>query len=773
MAVGHPAVVISGVHSGPSPSAGVGVARCLGEAYDEIDLIGVDYSLDSTGLEWPGFKRIAVPGPWDRLDLENYAERIRDSLDEGQLWISCLDRECRWLAGVIGDHPNCCSPRSYALEAIHKPAEELAATLGLAVPSYMHLSEDEKQLSDFLIHNNCAAWLKGPHYGAIAVSNWSQVQAASRTMSALNATRDGLILQSHVSGSHYTIAFAAWQGALLSSVGVIKEQTTAEGKTWSGSVHALSSSLYSGLVEFCRKVNWCGGGEIECLRDDRGQLWLMECNPRFPAWIYGAAIAGHNLPAALVAGVTGLRGKSTAARSVRFTRLVVEVAACGGDREHVTDPRLHELTNGISEDPLSHIHPSGMAVLARRLGGKDSLKSRPVSVPASIEGLSEILEPIPESTPSRIFLSHAALAQFSAVSNVQSRLITDSAAVTFAYSIKTNPDRRLLKMAIRQGFLGEAISQPEALHAISCGWKPSELILNGPGKWWPSIQVYDPVGAIFCDSLEELERVICAERKMSRILGIRVRPTNLASRFGVSLHDSTAIEAVAALFRRIPEQSSVGLHFHVASRRIGAPNWFTLVASIFKMADMLSNSAGKAVSCLDLGGGFAPSTLEAILTTDYLSALQSEAKRSGIAQIILEPGSAIARQSMAVIARVLDVRNHSNGHKEVVVDGSTAELPDINSFPHRIVVRTQDGRLYLLGRGSSVLLGRLCMESDVLAEQVEFPPQISVGDVLYFMDAGAYDSSMSIDFGTGARPRSGKGARRSKPRGKSTIGLMR
>jgi len=37
------------------------------------------------------------------------------------------------------------------------------------------------------------------------------------------------------------------------------------------------------------------------LKDVNGQYLLIEINPRFPAWIYLAAAAGSNLPAALVA----------------------------------------------------------------------------------------------------------------------------------------------------------------------------------------------------------------------------------------------------------------------------------------------------------------------------------------------------------------------------------------------------------------------------------------------------------------------------------------
>jgi diaminopimelate decarboxylase len=46
-------------------------------------------------------------------------------------------------------------------------------------------------------------------------------------------------------------------------------------------------------------------------------------------------------------------------------------------------------------------------------------------------------------------------------------------------------------------------------------------------------------------------------------------------------------------------------------------------------------------------------------------------------------------------------------------------------------------------------MGRLCMEHDVVAWNVELPEGAEAGDVLIFCDAGAYDRSMSYVFGRG------------------------
>jgi diaminopimelate decarboxylase len=66
--------------------------------------------------------------------------------------------------------------------------------------------------------------------------------------------------------------------------------------------------------------------QLEMVRDMAGQLWLLECNPRFPAWIHGATIAGQNLPAMMVERATGRPAQAQrAAASKEFTRVVLKV----------------------------------------------------------------------------------------------------------------------------------------------------------------------------------------------------------------------------------------------------------------------------------------------------------------------------------------------------------------------------------------------------------------------------------------------------------------
>ena len=48
------------------------------------------------------------------------------------------------------------------------------------------------------------------------------------------------------------------------------------------------------------KTKWKGGIELELIKTNGGEYYLIEINPRIPAWVYLAVGAGQNIPEALI-----------------------------------------------------------------------------------------------------------------------------------------------------------------------------------------------------------------------------------------------------------------------------------------------------------------------------------------------------------------------------------------------------------------------------------------------------------------------------------------
>ena len=56
---------------------------------------------------------------------------------------------------------------------------------------------------------------------------------------------------------------------------------------------------------FIREYNWRGGFELECIVAN-DTMYLIEINPRLPAWSYFATGVGINLPANLIRSAFGI-----------------------------------------------------------------------------------------------------------------------------------------------------------------------------------------------------------------------------------------------------------------------------------------------------------------------------------------------------------------------------------------------------------------------------------------------------------------------------------
>jgi carbamoyl-phosphate synthase large subunit len=109
-----------------------------------------------------------------------------------------------------------------------------------------------------------------------------------------------VILQEFISGNEIVIAgLGDGSGITKGAVPLRKLYITDKGKGWAGVV--IEDEEYLNIArKFNDTLKWKGGFEIELKRNQEGELYLLEINPRFPAWIYTAAAAGQNMPLLMV-----------------------------------------------------------------------------------------------------------------------------------------------------------------------------------------------------------------------------------------------------------------------------------------------------------------------------------------------------------------------------------------------------------------------------------------------------------------------------------------
>ncbi|MBC7614672.1 MAG: ATP-grasp domain-containing protein [Pedobacter sp.] len=301
----HLCIAVTGLNANDNPGPGIAVIRALrDELGDKIRIIGLAYE----NLE-PG---IFIGNQVDKTYKIPYPVAGTEALMNRMIYIQ--ERE-----NIDVLIPNF----DAELNNFIKLAESLLAIgIHTFLPSLQQLANrdkinlkkfgDQHQFKvpdDFVIHKEAEIIkaadefgyplvVKGKFYEAYVAQNSNEAYKSFHKLYA----KWGLpiIVQKFIKGTEINIAgLGDGKGNVLSAVAMRKLYITDKGKAWAG-VTVEDEDLLTLAKNFAKASSWKGGFELEIMKDDKGDLYIMEINPRFPAWIYLTAAAGQNQPAALV-----------------------------------------------------------------------------------------------------------------------------------------------------------------------------------------------------------------------------------------------------------------------------------------------------------------------------------------------------------------------------------------------------------------------------------------------------------------------------------------
>jgi carbamoyl-phosphate synthase large subunit len=78
-----------------------------------------------------------------------------------------------------------------------------------------------------------------------------------------------------------------------------KQYITDKGKAWAG-ITLDDKRMLDLTDKIISAMKWRGGMELEIVKSHDNEMYVIEINPRIPAWVYLAVGAGQNMPDALV-----------------------------------------------------------------------------------------------------------------------------------------------------------------------------------------------------------------------------------------------------------------------------------------------------------------------------------------------------------------------------------------------------------------------------------------------------------------------------------------
>jgi len=149
--------------------------------------------------------------------------------------------------------------------------------------------------------------VKGKFYDAFVAYNPEQIKTHFDKLSA----KWGLpvIIQEYIRGTEVNVvALGDGLGNTIGAVPMRKQYITDKGKAWAG-ITLSDKKMLELTDKIISATKWRGGMELELIKTAGNEYYVIEINPRIPAWVYLAVGAGQNIPEALVKLALGMKVK--------------------------------------------------------------------------------------------------------------------------------------------------------------------------------------------------------------------------------------------------------------------------------------------------------------------------------------------------------------------------------------------------------------------------------------------------------------------------------
>ncbi len=300
---------LSGINAIDNPGPGIAVARSLKEDRElGARIFGLAYDALEPGIYMDWIVDRAFIMPYPSGDGAAYLERLGYLQREHGLdfLIPNFDAELPFYVkhaeGLAGRGIRTFLPtmEQYRLRGKDR-LDEVAERMGIKLPRTRVVNSLE-QFYEAIKELGLPVMVKGAFYKAYRAH--TTAEATHHFHDLVAEWGYPVIVQQVVSGEEFNvIGLGDGEGGSLGLVGIKKISVTALGKIWTG-VTIKHQAMLEAAERFIREYRWRGPFELECMARN-GDIFLIEVNPRFPAWAYFATGVGVNLPARMVRRALG------------------------------------------------------------------------------------------------------------------------------------------------------------------------------------------------------------------------------------------------------------------------------------------------------------------------------------------------------------------------------------------------------------------------------------------------------------------------------------
>jgi diaminopimelate decarboxylase len=361
-------------------------------------------------------------------------------------------------------------------------------------------------------------------------------------------------------------------------------------------------------------------------------------------------------------------------------------------------------------------------------------------------------------------------------------------------SIKANSSLALRRILTDEGTGCDVFGAGELEAALRTGSDPERISLNGPMKDAALLARAIREGLrITLDSAAELERAAAVAARLGAPARVRLRfrpdlagfdtPSEMSPdgasirqaiqryKAGIPTEDLLGISAAQIAD---PNLELTGIHFHLGRHSADPAVWSAAIGGLCELlAEVASRWGGWVPRELDVGGGFpaprdpfgrllpqrasAPAKAPGVdeyaekLCGPLIAGLGALDLDPGAIRLELEPGRGLYADAGIHLATVGNVKRQTEPVPLtwVETDSSDAYLPDVNLEYNRwtcLPVTRANAEAII----KADVTGRTCA-LDVIVPDAELPP-VESGELLAFLDTGAYQDVGATNFNALPRP---------------------
>ncbi len=315
------------------------------------------------------------------------------------------------------------------------------------------------------------------------------------------------------------------------------------------------------------------------------------------------------------------------------------------------------------------------------------------------------------------------------------------------YSVKANAHPRILKILADAGVSFDIASIYEYELLRSLGVPNERMFYTHPIKSPTEIEYFfeHGVNTFVADNFVELDKIASIARGREAFVVLRMLVENPIARINLSAKfGAPPDELIKLAFHARKLGLTVhGIAFHVGSQTTGSHPYVNALNEVKRIADILL-AEGFNLQLIDIGGGFPIPYPEWVppfqvfarpireIITEYFPQMK----------VIAEPGRFIVGNAVVLVSSVIG-RSKRSGVDWVFVDDSiyhtfSGKLYDDADYP---IVHFRDKEPSKV----TVIGGRTCDSHDILYQSVLLP-DLKVGDIIVFLNVGAYTLASSSKF---------------------------